>query len=169
MAAHATDITYAGSQSEYGLTANYTITTDGALGYLAARDLLDYSVTVANVSGYLAPGSNSFNKSNSSFGNTGELDFTSSSIELDPGNRAGNAYFDGPDGGGLFLDPNSTYVLQYVENGQSEDATGLGNSTFASAVSAAPEPSTWALMIAGVAMIGGMLRFGRRRASIATA
>ena len=30
------------------------------------------------------------------------------------------------------------------------------------AVSAAPEPSTWALMIAGVAMIGAMLRYGRR-------
>ena len=29
--------------------------------------------------------------------------------------------------------------------------------------SAVPEPSTWALMIAGVAMLGGMLRFGRGR------
>ena len=30
-------------------------------------------------------------------------------------------------------------------------------------VSAAPEPSTWVLMFAGVAMLGAMLRFGRRR------
>jgi len=30
-------------------------------------------------------------------------------------------------------------------------------------VSAAPEPGTWALMFAGVAMIGGMLRLGRKR------
>ena len=32
-------------------------------------------------------------------------------------------------------------------------------------VSAAPEPSTWALMFAGVALIGAMLRFGRRPAA----
>jgi hypothetical protein len=32
-----------------------------------------------------------------------------------------------------------------------------------SAVSAAPEPSTWLLMIAGVGLIGSALRFGRRR------
>ncbi len=31
------------------------------------------------------------------------------------------------------------------------------------AISAAPEPSIWMLMIAGVAMIGGALRLGRRR------
>ena len=31
------------------------------------------------------------------------------------------------------------------------------------AVSAAPEPGTWALMFGGLAMIGGMLRLGRKR------
>ena len=36
------------------------------------------------------------------------------------------------------------------------------------AVSAAPEPATWLLLFAGVAMIGGMLRSGRRRAAIST-
>ena len=36
-------------------------------------------------------------------------------------------------------------------------------------ISAAPEPSTWALMIAGVGMVGGALRFGRRSGSPATA
>lgn len=35
----------------------------------------------------------------------------------------------------------------------------------ASAVSAAPEPSTWALMIAGIAFLGAALRLGRRRQS----
>lgn len=35
----------------------------------------------------------------------------------------------------------------------------------ASAVSAAPEPSTWALMIAGIAFLGAALRLGRRRRS----
>ena len=36
-------------------------------------------------------------------------------------------------------------------------------------VSAAPEPSTWALMIAGVGLAGAALRFGRRTGSPATA
>ena len=39
----------------------------------------------------------------------------------------------------------------------------------AGSISAAPEPSTWALMIAGFGMIGATLRFGRRRAAIAVA
>jgi hypothetical protein len=34
--------------------------------------------------------------------------------------------------------------------------------------SAAPEPSSWALMIAGVGLIGGALRFGRRRGWVMT-
>ena len=38
-----------------------------------------------------------------------------------------------------------------------------------SAVPAAPEPGTWALMSAGVAMLGAMLRFGRRREGAALA
>ena len=37
------------------------------------------------------------------------------------------------------------------------------------AVSAAPEPSTWALMITGVGLSGVMLRFGRRRGAPTTA
>ena len=36
-------------------------------------------------------------------------------------------------------------------------------------VSGAPEPSTWALMIAGVGLIGSALRFGRRREAVAAA
>ncbi len=44
-------------------------------------------------------------------------------------------------------------------------ATGTGSFTVNAtpeSVSAAPEPSTWAFMIAGLAMVGGMLRLGRR-------
>ena len=48
-------------------------------------------------------------------------------------------------------------------------ASGSYDGTVAFTVSAAPEPSVWALMIAGVAMIGGMLRLGRRRGSMASA
>jgi hypothetical protein len=37
------------------------------------------------------------------------------------------------------------------------------------ATSAAPEPGAWALMIGGLAMIGAMLRLGRRRTVMAVA
>ena len=43
------------------------------------------------------------------------------------------------------------------------DSSFKGVSFAPQAISAAPEPSTWALTIAGIGMIGGMLRYGRRR------
>jgi hypothetical protein len=46
---------------------------------------------------------------------------------------------------------------------------GTGSSTFQEVVSTVPEPSTWALMIAGIGVVGATLRFRRRSGSPATA
>jgi hypothetical protein len=51
-------------------------------------------------------------------------------------------------------------------NGKSGSYSGTVQFT---AVSAAPEPATWSLMIAGVALVGGALRLGRRNGWSATA
>jgi hypothetical protein len=49
------------------------------------------------------------------------------------------------------------------------DYTEIDNLQIDAATSAAPEPAAWALMIGGLAMIGAMLRLGRRRTVIAVA
>ena len=52
----------------------------------------------------------------------------------------------------------------YLQVAGTVGASGSGAYSFsaASAVSATPEPATWALMIAGVGMVGGALRYSRR-------
>ena len=55
--------------------------------------------------------------------------------------------------------PTGGYSVAAGVNGATTTGVGFVDLT----VSAVPETSTWALMIAGVAMIGGMLRFGRER------
>ena len=58
------------------------------------------------------------------------------------------------------IGPDGSYGVTAFAEGSAK-TSGVGVVTVT--VSAAPEPSTWALMIAGVATVGGMLRFGRRR------
>lgn len=86
-----------------------------------------------------------------------------------------NLNFTGPQiYGGTETNPtftSGTYALFYAPNYNDPNFDPFAPSVFAgnlnvsaiSAVSAAPEPETWALMFAGVAMLGIMLRFGRRR------
>ncbi len=68
-------------------------------------------------------------------------------------------------GANYFFSPTAftTTNAQFAEAG-SADTTGQFSTLI---LSAAPEPSIWALMIAGVAMVGGALRFGGRRKTIA--
>jgi len=66
---------------------------------------------------------------------------------------------------GLFDD---STPLPYVINFGTNPATIVG-SVDTIAVSAAPEPGVWLLMIAGVAMIGSALRFSRKQGALAVA
>jgi len=57
-----------------------------------------------------------------------------------------------------------SYYAQAVITAPAGEIGGFTAQVIASPVSAAPEPSTWVLMIAGVAMTGGMLRYRRNAA-----
>ena len=64
----------------------------------------------------------------------------------------------------------STEVGDFAYQSGIGSSSGSHNEDFAFDItSAAPEPSTWALMIAGVSLAGGALRFARRSGSAATA
>ncbi len=69
-------------------------------------------------------------------------------------NVFGNRYFDGS------LSDVAIYDTALTD---SQVGAIYASSSAIGSVSAAPEPGTWALMFAGVAMIGGMLRLGRKR------
>jgi hypothetical protein len=64
------------------------------------------------------------------------------------------------------LSPSVTYYLQADVVVPAKDIGKYGLTAIASAV---PEPSTWLMMIAGVAMIGSLCRYGRRRDGAAIA
>ena len=64
-----------------------------------------------------------------------------------------------------FTATGDTTTLEFLGN-QGQQYIGLDNVTVTDLtvpISTAPEPSTWAMMIAGFATIGAALRFGRRR------
>jgi len=83
---------------------------------------------------------------------------------------ASTSYYDflaqgvGSAGAAMSSDGGSTFTSTY--EGVPSIAVSISG---VSSVSAAPEPSIWALMILGLGAVGSLLRFGRRSGSIATA
>ncbi len=73
-----------------------------------------------------------------------------------------NAYFSIPNAENGYLNEGEYNGFEY----DSQDAVTEGGFPLV-ITSAAPEPSMWALMITGVAMVGGFLRWGRKRELIA--
>lgn len=99
---------------------------------------------------------------------------------LDPmGNElfnAGNQNFDPVVRGGTYT-PNTAYFsgpLTFAFTNGARGAVGVDNIAFdvramVTSPGAVPEPATWAMMIGGFGMVGGMMRRGRKRMNIALA
>ena len=67
------------------------------------------------------------------------------------------------------LSPGVDYYLQVASVIPGGDISQYGVTATVAPVSSAPEPGTWALMFAGVAMVGGALRMARRGTKFAAA
>jgi hypothetical protein len=176
--------TYTGTETIGSATAVLTVVTDGATGTLQESDILDVqavltdqygTATINSATGYLTYiGGNYL----SATPTTLSYDVTTGFSAFDVGTGTGNLPFFCI--GGFCGDP--TYAngqrpgLSFNTEGQTEPTTAAevftGNvqiATLAPAsgtISAAPEPSSWALIIAGVAMVGGMMRYRARRSGL---
>ncbi len=98
------------------------------------------------------------NGSGAAIGGLHTLDWGTSGYITAPSGAA-NLYFGFADALG-FNGPSGAYS----DNFNLPEAAGI-----LLTVSSAPEPETWALLIAGVALAGGALRLGRRRSAVAEA
>ena len=103
----------------------------------------------------------------------------------DPKGTSSTGFFSASFDGTSLLQVTSSSAFGYTHYSFNETGTGsdtilfsarndpnffeLDNLDAEEAVSDAPEPTTWALLISGVALIGAMLRFQRRRAASSAA
>ena len=97
----------------------------------------------------------------------------------DPAGSSSTGFFDASFDGTSLLQVTTPLAFGYTHYSFNETGSGSDTILFSArndpnffelddldaeeAVSDAPEPTTWALLICGAAMIGGMLRFHRRR------
>ena len=72
----------------------------------------------------------------------------------------GAQVFNGMTSAPMFLDATFHYDTDQPNGGETLQVTDISAPL---PISAAPEPGVWALLIAGVAMMGAALRFGRKR------
>ena len=182
------NITYNVNQTIGAGGVTGTITTDGATGTLTGADFVAWSLLLTDgVSSFTLNQGNSDvldYASNSSLYGAPSVDVTATSTDLkfdfngpDPGYlgfQAGGDYSGqhywclatasqafACKGGGQTVAPISVFV-SYQFQGYS------GNQIFASvAAGGVPEPSTWAMMMIGVAGLGAAMRMGRRRSALA--
>jgi hypothetical protein len=184
--------TYVGTRDIDGATVNLSITTDGTVGDLTDPNITAFNVSIKDAGGTAditnANGeiqiSNDYSLSDLVATRT-TLSFTGSDC-LGPECQGGdNVLFQqgSLNAGGAFycLQANGCYDYSYNGEGASSQATVPINSSvssgvtaseqvsqsgtfvFANAVSAVPEPGTWALMLGGFGVLGYALR--RRAAS----
>jgi hypothetical protein len=139
----------------------WTISNDGSI-----IESFDLNASAGRFQHFISFQTYTFNIVNDTFGNGG--------VEVD--HNYPNYYF--PNGSYIIstTGSNSDNVKSYIITSSIFDSVatrtlvpgdiysiGGGDTLSVSAVSEAPEPSTWALMILGTGMAGAMLRYGRHR------
>ena len=172
--ASAGPITYVG---DYGPNLSLTLTTNGAMGPIVATDITSFSVR----SDVLPDGG--FDSSDglvlfldTSFEGTGTAVTASpSGLGYDFTNDPYNVYFQGESATNqddrLFITVGVNNIGSGLYVDGSTDFNGgvlipeSGTAIFATPVATAPEPATWALMVAGLAGVGLGLRRVRERGS----
>ena len=77
--------------------------------------------------------------------------------------------FDFGSGGNLFLDTDNNIGTTNIRTSQFQYPWNTGLVTGFNDVAAVPEPATWAMMIGGFGMMGGAMRYRRRKTSVSFA
>jgi MYXO-CTERM domain-containing protein len=167
--AYASPITYDVDQSIGSGSVVGTIETDGVTGVLNVSDILSYDLVLTGAGGV----TNELTNTNSAFTNFGsDVTATSQAILYDY-NAEDAGYLSVQQNGYLYsgyyywcnaaagdfacAEGASVVPGSYADpSAQYEPRTGV--QSIATAVSSAPEPSAWALMIAGLGAIGLLLR-----------
>jgi hypothetical protein len=146
-------------------------------------------IAAAVLAGGLALGASAANAAENIYSVTGDDNAYTGTFEYDPTpfltTANGNEFFTASEGTGayagiedysispvtgsvdLFFDSGSLYYT--IATTTPPEGSIIGGGTDVVTVSAAPEPGVWVLMIAGVAMIGAMLRVSRKNDGLATA
>lgn len=147
-------------------TLSGTITTDGAIGALSLADITAYNLTATN-------GVTTSSCISSTCGLSGSSGFSGSATQLTWDFSASpqpETVFNPPTGGFLCFGP-SNGACAYGNQGNVA-AYSLGVNTAqaytgvqvlgTAATAAVPEPSTWAMMISGFGILGGVMRQRKR-------
>ena len=168
-AAHAEDYTYVGSHSAGDQIVSYTLVTDSNNGPLTGADFVSFNVNMRS----LSIGDTSYDNTDGSVVGifTATPDYLVGRID----DSTVGQRISGPDYVDAEVD-GSNYINFFGDEFSAVQATGSGydsNTSYleaniiiavaSSSVSAAPEPSTWLLMFAGIGGIGLMLRQAKRK------
>jgi len=164
-AATAEATTYAGSRSLNGVTADYSITTDGVMGVVSQADITAWSFTISSASATVTHNSGFLQALGGGLfatPTTLTFDFDAANADFMLLSSAHNAGFCidsggpnsciGPQGSGVEM------LLNGETGGDFAFQTQTGIQTIATAAGGVPEPASWALMIAGFGLAGAALR-----------
>ncbi len=141
-----------------------TITTDGATGVLGVSDILEWNLELQGVGASYDLTSTSSIAEKHVIGN--DLTATTTNMYFNFSGTVGDQFLlqDGPEGGQTYwcnsvgttscYPGKSVVPVFYTDPSSQFDMTASGNQIIASVSSTIPEPSTWAMLLAGFAALG---------------